>query len=515
MISFSRLGTVGRLGNNLFQVASTLGLSLSKGRGCSFPEWKYARYFAGPFPVGPKAGPLVVEPSYHYSDFVPDTPCDLGDYLQSERYWADNKAEVLKRFEWEPEFLASIKEKYERVFLRKVICVSCRRGDIVDNPNYALLPAMYYITALYDHFPDWKDCNILFLSDDIPWCRHHFGCLDNAFFADDFDDRDYFFSEKAVEQLCLGSLCDGFVLSNSTFSWWCAYLAQRGKVVRPTEYFAGALAKKCDTRDLWPEDWIAHSARKFDLSDVTFTVPVFCDSIDRKQNLDISICMVQRDFETNVIIGEQGSDRFGYFRQWCRYKRFDLPDFWRTRMLNQMAGMSSTPIVVNFDCDILLPPMQVILAAEAIRSGEADFCFPYDGRFARVPRNPWFKRMEKYLDTGIMCNEDFNGTRPGDALSVGGCIFANRDKFFESGGENENMVSWGPEDLERVHRWEKLGYTVKRIKGMLFHLDHQTGANSSGRNPHFKKNNREYDRIQAMSRQELIDYVKSWKNVQR
>jgi len=184
--------------------------------------------------------------------------------------------------------------------------ISCRVGDYVGNPGYEVLPAMYYILSLYTHFEDWKDYNLIFLSDSIDWAKLHFGCLSNAYFATDFDDKNYFFSETAVEQLCLMSMADHFIIANSTFSEWGAILGEKegSKVIRPAHYLAGKLKEKCDMKDHYPTHWVEfnHKGKKFDLTDVTFTIPVYKDHNDRKENIDLSVCMIQRDFDTNVLL---------------------------------------------------------------------------------------------------------------------------------------------------------------------------------------------------------------------
>ena len=45
MITFSKLGNLGRLGNQLFQVASTLGIGRRNGVEVGFPQWRYSKYF--------------------------------------------------------------------------------------------------------------------------------------------------------------------------------------------------------------------------------------------------------------------------------------------------------------------------------------------------------------------------------------------------------------------------------------------------------------------------------------
>lgn len=510
MITFSRLGKMGNLGNQLFEVAATIGLATKHGHSYRFPEWQYSKNFKGHFAPGNMAlnAKLLTEQHYHHHDWpIQETDnYDLKGWLQSEKYWEHIEPQIRSMFRFQDDFAIGVRARFAQAFEKQTIAISIRRGDYVNNPNYELLPASYYIQALINHFPDWKDHNIIFFSDDLPYCRVHFECLPNAWFADGCG---------AIEQLCLMSQCDHFIISNSTFAWWGAWLGEKpgSKIIRPAYLFAGPLHERNDLKDFYPDRWTAfdHKSQKLNLREVSFMIPVFHDHHDRKQNLDLSVCMLQRDFDTNVIIGEQGSNRFGYMAGWARYIRFhDMNNFHRTKMLNDMAMMAETPIIVNWDCDVFVPPMQVWLAAEAIRGGQ-DMAYPYDGRFARVPRT-WFKKLEHHLDIGIFGDTEFTGKKgkPIPVSSVGGAIFFDKNAFIDGGMENEKMISYGPEDCERWDRFHALGFKVMRISGSLYHMDHFCGPNSSNRCPYFKANHNELAKIRTMSQEKLRGYVDSW-----
>ena len=57
--------------------------------------------------------------------------------------------------------------------------------------------------------------------------------------------------------MCFMTLCDGGVMSNSTFSWWGAWLISNPdkQVIAPKMWFGPAYADK-DTKDLYYPNWI-------------------------------------------------------------------------------------------------------------------------------------------------------------------------------------------------------------------------------------------------------------------
>lgn len=518
MITYSKLGSQGHgnLGNQLFQIASTVGMALKHGHNYTFPAWPYSQYFENDLPTGGRFEAWTLgEKGFHFQEehiasgenwvnYEGDS-YDVNGWRQTEKYWNDHEEEVRRLFQWEPTFLEAVRHNWEEALARPAIAISVRRGDFVNNPNYAQVPIRFYLLALLEDIPDWRDHNILLFSDDIHYCRVQFEGLPNVFFCDG----------SAIEQLCLMSQCKHFVISNSTFSWWGAYLGEinGGMVVRPPLNFAGRLAAANSEADYWPDRWKVcdYRVRKLDLKDMTFMIPVFVDHRHRIENLLLNVDALRQDFHTNIIVGEQGSTAAQKLQNRVTYMRFgQLKNFHRTKMLNDMAKQATTTLVANWDADVFVPPVQVWLAADRLRQGQ-DMVYPFDGRFARVPRT-WYERLRDSVDVGIFGDTKFAGKhgKPLPTASVGGAIFFRRDSFLNGGGENEYMISFGPEDWERNYRFKALGYTVSRIPGCLYHLDHWCGPNSSTRNPYFKHNHAELDRLRAMPADELEKYVQNW-----
>lgn len=522
MITFSKFGQHGRLGNQLFQYAAMMGLCHMYGHQLHLPKWKYSEYFEGEFPSPQPVAKwqFEKEPHFHYAmdyfhqllneDEEATKNFDLIGWFQTEKYWDVSKEKVNAALTFKESFINEVVTKSAIVNPQSAIAISIRRGDYVNNPNYYQLPITYYLHALYKHFPDWQQRTIIIFSDDIPYCKTHFAAAKNVLYADGLND---------IEQLCLMSRCKDFIISNSTFAWWGAYLGETcsSKIIRPAHHFAGKLAETSDWKDYYPKDWIKfdHEDKKFDLTDVTFTIPVSYDHIHRKENLELNVCMLQRDFNTNIIIGEQGANpKFAYMQQYCRYRQFPaMAEFHRTKMLNAMARMSKTPIIVNWDADVFLPPLNILLAVDAMRPPcsieSADCVYPYNGQFARVERS-WFKPLEKALDLGIFQNKQFAGMRPNDLPSVGGAVFFNKAAFIKGGMENEHFISYGPEDRERRYRFARLGFTITSVGGPIYHLDHYRGPNSSSANKHFKKNHELFQQLQSMSKEQMQQHVATW-----
>ena len=113
----------------------------------------------------------------------------------------------------------------------------------IDNPFYvSLCKTGYYIDAV-NLFPNRK---FLVFSDDIPFAKTYF---EGDKFA--FDD-----SENDIDSFNRMASCSDFIIANSSFSFWAAYLSPvaQKKVVAPTYdkwYTSGTT-----TTTVLPPKWI-------------------------------------------------------------------------------------------------------------------------------------------------------------------------------------------------------------------------------------------------------------------
>lgn len=269
MITYSILGNKGNLGNQLFQIASTIGIAEKQQQEYCFPLWEYSEYFEFQFNKcsSVENWTSIRETAFNYYDWeVSNGNYDLNGWLQSERYFSQSKIKNI--FQFKSDFENKLLEKYHYLFSKKTILVSVRRGDFVNNPNYFQLSYKFYLTSLLHQFNNLQEYNIIFTSDSISYCKNHFSFLPNVFFLENL---------KPIEQLCLGSKFDHYIISNSTFSWWMAWLGEKKdtKIIRPKQVFDGEYAKINDESDYFPERWILHDEHEFKLANNYWKLKVY------------------------------------------------------------------------------------------------------------------------------------------------------------------------------------------------------------------------------------------------
>ena len=156
---------------------------------------------------------------------------------QSERYFGDFKKQVLDTLVFkQPRCLSEINSEHSEHQVN--IGVQIRRGDYITNPKtksklgaQSLDYYVSYIEMLRAKFPESA---IYVFSDDITWAKDHLSAVFNEiYFAEGKD----FNAESDLQML---TQCHHFVLSNSTFGWWGAYLSNNKNsiVVTPSRWCA-------------------------------------------------------------------------------------------------------------------------------------------------------------------------------------------------------------------------------------------------------------------------------------
>ena len=246
---------------------------------------------------------------------------------------------------------------------------------------------------------------------------------------------------------------------------------------------------------------------KYNLKDITFTIPVRIDTPDRLYNINYTVEYLLRNFDTNIIVYENGPEpKYNNRNQVQHIFEENKGLFHRTRYLNNMARLAQTPFIANYDCDVIFPLKQVQTAYLMLKGLEVDCIYPYDGYFVNITQAVTMTKGRDYNVDNLNPDQYQNFGKS----SMGGAMFWNKKAFIEGGMENEHFLSWGCEDWERFKRFAKLGYRIGRVKGPLYHIDHARSVDSSEANPYYQKNVEEFQKIDTMPAEELKEYIKTW-----
>jgi hypothetical protein len=280
MITFQTIGYLGRLGNQMFQFASTLGIASRKNLEARFPiENCSIVHMSGPFDpiegknIGVKCdllncfdidpryfipgNQIQIKYSYHEHDFgfnqetlnIIDS-CNLYGYFQSEKYFLHIRNRIRKEFtfkEWISDegdkILESLSEGCE------MISVHVRRGDYTMYPEHHPPCDIQYYKSAIEKIKETHgdDVKIIVFSDDKNWCRLN---LNDAFGGDFLVCP----SNNPYVELYIMTRCNYHIIANSSFSWWGSWLADSKMTIAPSRWFGPAMIK--NTEDVYCKNWI-------------------------------------------------------------------------------------------------------------------------------------------------------------------------------------------------------------------------------------------------------------------
>lgn len=189
------------------------------------------------------------EVPFGYHPLTPQPDIIYRGYMQSEKYFVHNRSLILDLFAPTKEVQEYIQEKYGPLLKTTTLSIHVRRGDYINlSQHHPTSGIEYYATAARYITDRIQVDNYVVFSDDIEYCKVLFG---------DLKDITYIEREKDYIDLYLMSLCKHNIITNSTFSWWGAWLNQNPDkiVIAPQQWFGPAKAG-LDVKDIIPETWI-------------------------------------------------------------------------------------------------------------------------------------------------------------------------------------------------------------------------------------------------------------------
>lgn len=286
MLTFLQLGRLGRLGNQLWQIASVIGLAKTFGHDFAFPPWinhehhlsegalpaamkddiDVQAYFRNKLPVLPAIfttdRELILSNEYPSDGvFRPSFATkELNfnikeSYLQHYLYFANCAADVRHYFEFDIGHLiqqigvTQMKQVLEILCLPKQTCgIHIRMGDYLKKTDYHPIPTRQYYLQAMTEFP--TNTHFIAFSDEPEKAKAHLGETS----------RHITWIEPGNHYMLdfwLMRQCENFIIANSSFSWWAAWLIKNEskKIIAPKNWF-GPAANGKSSKGLYCPGWI-------------------------------------------------------------------------------------------------------------------------------------------------------------------------------------------------------------------------------------------------------------------
>lgn len=270
MITFSKLGYVGRFGNQMFQYAGLVGIADKVG--CRYGIDYQNAVVTNPVPQT-KTGPIkskklelleafdlsaedisgqarvenTYEPRWFHFDpaafnLKPNT--DIFGFFQTEKYFQHCANKIRSEFTFKAHISAEAQKQIEQIRDDKaLVSLHVRRTDYIPRPDYFPPCTPNYYQKAMSLFENAK---FVVFSDDITWCQENL-VGENIV---------YITGNNQFVDMCMMSMCDHHIIANSSFSWWGAWLnkSSEKKVIAPRRWFG--IAFDFNSKDLYCDGWI-------------------------------------------------------------------------------------------------------------------------------------------------------------------------------------------------------------------------------------------------------------------
>jgi predicted glycosyltransferase involved in capsule biosynthesis len=261
---------------------------------------------------------------------------------------------------------------------------------------------------------------------------------------------------------------------------------------------------------------------RINLKDTTFIIPIKIEHPDRYRNTKTTLRFLNEYFKTNVFIYEISEDGESKIDFKSSLKNLSIKHwvvkeegiFHRTKYLNIMLDVVKTKVVVNYDIDVILSPSNYLECQQAILKGDSDVIYPYEFGLGQKMVHERIN-LEEFYESGFDINyiDDRHDIFNLYGAEYGHCMFFNTDVYKKNGGENENFISYGPEDKERGERFTRFGFRVDWKPGYyVYHFEHHRGDDSSPRNPSFDHNWSVYNNLNDLCERDFGAYTEYYKN---
>lgn len=170
---------------------------------------------------------VYVTGMFHNADYFENIKDDLKEIFVLNEEFYDDK----------------MKRRLEEIKCAQAVCVHVRRGDYLNVDGYAICSNEYFSKGI-NHIRNNLENPVFFIfSDDIEWCKHNIQGEDIVYLDD--NNPDYI-------DFSLMSSCKHFITSNSTFSWWAAYLGdEQDKIVITPNYWSKSAPREWLVLDGW------------------------------------------------------------------------------------------------------------------------------------------------------------------------------------------------------------------------------------------------------------------------
>lgn len=164
-------------------------------------------------------------------------------YFQSSKNFLGYDSRIKEVFSPTEEFITEVTSKYPELNLNNTLSLHIRFGDYKQNPHIHPSVSKDYLDEALNLVENYT--HLFLFGDDKNWLSENFKGENITL----VDEDDYI-------EMWIMSLCKNNIISNSTFSWWGAFLNknENKRVYVPSMWFGPSGPQ--NYKDMYESDWI-------------------------------------------------------------------------------------------------------------------------------------------------------------------------------------------------------------------------------------------------------------------
>ncbi len=173
----------------------------------------------------------------------------FSGYFQSYKYFSEYKDQIADDFTFRNCLDNNCQPLMQEVRMQETICLNVRRGDFLNDKLLNVVSKNYYYRSV-DFIKSKVNNPVIYVfSDDTKWCEENLKFdIPTVYITHEFAGvkfRNYF-------ELMMN--CKHFIIPNSSFAWWAAYLSKSiNKIVVVPSIWQND--SKANSKDLVPDNW--------------------------------------------------------------------------------------------------------------------------------------------------------------------------------------------------------------------------------------------------------------------
>jgi hypothetical protein len=193
--------------------------------------------------------PKIVDSKKGYNPEIANInfPCYLKGSFISFKYFESFNDLFINSLYFTDEIKKNARNSINNFSHLNLVCVSVRRGDFLNYDSLNVCTKEFYERSISEARKVLDNPYFLFFSDDIAWVRFNFISPDFLY----WDENNY----NIIVKLYAMSLCNHFIISNSSYSWWGAWINRSNE----KKVFCSSKVESDGSfpvDDYYPESWI-------------------------------------------------------------------------------------------------------------------------------------------------------------------------------------------------------------------------------------------------------------------